>query len=356
MAQIKRNGKISIGDARLCIYEDPDRVDDAYEREFKREVFRRIIQTLNRLGWLVEIPQDKIEQYSVSFARNFRYCTKGDLKADLSTCGRSIELEFFQNVNAPDRPDHEGRYQSDKEKHMPYLLRLEMLRTRKRIITYLTNVFDEYSLAEPHYSWKDIGPGKLTNMDVIEADYRSSWHYHGNWEEYLKKNPYMSSGRNSTSAEGHQLAPGMRVWWFDWKGRIMTGTAWYHINNMWYVTWGRYGINNIASFGIFTQLPENPRMKRNQRLRRRKLEGLLGDAITRMDYLRAHEIKQMLYPDNEPLYRLFHTVHQLYHLPGFNGYTKDPNYAGKFRRKEVERFNNDDNRIEPVGAEEEATA
>lgn len=144
MAQIKRSGEIRLGDARMCILENPGHVDDAYERGFKREVFRRIIQTLNRLGWLVVIPQDKIERYSASFARQFRYCTKGDLKADLKLCGRCIELEFFQNVNAPDRPDNEGRYQYDKEKHMPYLLRMEMLRTRNRIVTYLSNVFDGY--------------------------------------------------------------------------------------------------------------------------------------------------------------------------------------------------------------------
>ncbi|MDM7104110.1 hypothetical protein QUH18_26730 [Klebsiella pneumoniae] len=356
MAQVKRNGEIRLGDARLCVWEDPESTGDTYERGFKRDVFRRIVQTLNRLGWLVVIPQEKIESYGGDFAHRFRYCTKGDLKADLSLCGRVIELEFFQNVNAPDRPDHEGRYQSDKEKHMPYLMRLEMLRTRNKIATYLTNVFDGYAMAEPRANWSDIGPGKLTNMDVIKADYRANWHYDGNWEDYLKKNPHMISGRNCISAEGQQLEPGKRVWWFDWKGRIMTGTAWYHINNMWYVTWGRYGISNIASFELYISLPENPRMKRNERLRRRKLEGLMGDAVTKMDYLRAYQLKQILFPDNEPLYRLFHTGHQLYHRPEFNGYTKDPNYAGKFRRSEVERFNPRENRMELVGVEEEATA
>lgn len=356
MAQIKRNGEIRLGDARLCICENPERVDDAYERGFKRDVFSRVVQTLNRLGWLVVVPQEDIDRYGVNFARRFRYCTKGELKADLKLHGRSIELEFFQNVNAPDRPDHEGRYQSDKEKHMPYLMRMEMLRTRNRIVTYLTNVFDGYRLKEKDPGWSDIGPGKLTNMDVIKADYRSSWHYNGNWEEYLKKNPYMASGRNSSSAEGQQLEPGMRVWWFDWKGRIMTGTAWYNINNMWYVTWGRYGISNIASFELYLCFPENPRLKRNDRQRRCKLESLMGDAITKMDFLRAHQLKQILYPEGEQLYRLFHTGHQLYHRAEFNGYTKDPNYAGKFRRCEVEGFNSHENRMELVGTTEGVTA
>ncbi|HIE8270378.1 hypothetical protein ACQX6W_20240 [Salmonella enterica] len=86
---------------------------------------------------------------------------------------------------------------------------------------------------------------------------------------------------------------------------------------------------------------------------KRSGEIRLGDAVTRMDYLRAHQLKQILNPDNEPLYRLFHTGHQLYHRPVFNGYTKDPNYAGKFRRSEVESFNPHENRMELVGDEQE---
>ncbi|MGC6114760.1 hypothetical protein VU643_22450 [Klebsiella aerogenes] len=356
MAQIERNGEIRLGDARLSVWENPGRVDDDYERGLKREVFRRIVQTLNRLGWTVVIPQDKIEDYSASFARQFRYCTKGDLKADLKLSGRCIELEFFQNVNAPDRPDHDGRYQSDKERHMPYLMRLEMFRTRNRILKYLTNVFTGYSVTAPRIDWSRIGPGKLTNLEVVAHSYMTNGHYDGDWQGYLDRNPHMRTSSYRESAEKAPLEPGMRVWWFDWKGRIMTGTAMYHINNMWYVLWGQYGIGNIASFDLYTRLPENPRLKRNGELRRRKLERLLSDAVSSMDYLRAHQLKQILYPENEPLYRLYHTGHQLYHCSGLNGYTKDPNYAGKFRRSEIEAFNPHENKMELVCNSEEVTA
>lgn len=44
MAQLKRSGEIRLGDARMCILENPGHVDDGYERGFKREVFRRIIR------------------------------------------------------------------------------------------------------------------------------------------------------------------------------------------------------------------------------------------------------------------------------------------------------------------------
>jgi len=86
-----------------------------WERKFKREVFKRIVQTLNRIGWTVG------EQSHIFTDNNSRHCVKGGLQTDLKISRRSIELEFFQSVNTPDRADHSGRYQSDKEKHMPYL-------------------------------------------------------------------------------------------------------------------------------------------------------------------------------------------------------------------------------------------
>ncbi len=73
-----------------------------------------------------------------------RWCSKGDLKADLKVSGRSITFEMFQNVNAPDRPDHGGRHQSNKEFHMPYVMRLEMERTHRKIRDYLCAVFTDY--------------------------------------------------------------------------------------------------------------------------------------------------------------------------------------------------------------------
>lgn len=126
-----------------------------WERKFKREVFKRIIQTLSRIGWTVG------EQTHIFTDNNSRHCVKGDLQADLKICGRSIELELFQAVNTPDRADHSGRYQSDKEKHMPYLARLEMQRTRIRIRDYLAGG----AALEPRFHWPGIHRGTEVELD-----------------------------------------------------------------------------------------------------------------------------------------------------------------------------------------------
>jgi len=341
--RIERIGKIHLHDAALSIWEpEVDKV------EFKKVVFKRIIQQLNRLGWVVSIPQDKINSYSQDFARNFRYCVKGDLKADLNVSGRVIELEFFQNLNAPDRPDHEGRYQYDKEKHMPYLMLLEMRRTRNVIVKYLTNVFTGYELdSERVLSQMRVGLGEFTALEWIEQKYKTSWHFKGDLSTYK------ISDCNRKSAEGKALEHGQRVYYFDRDGRIQTGTAYYNINNMWWVVTGKYALSNEACFSLYTELPQNFRIKRNDRLRRKRLESLLSDAVDKMDFIRAHKLKGILFSPDEQLYRVFHTDHQLYHRAGFSGYTKDPNYAGKFTLEECKRFGNEhQNVVEPISGDE----
>ena len=56
MAQINREGTVSFGETSLSIWEEPGRqamIGGGWERTFKRQVFARIIQQLNRLGWTV---------------------------------------------------------------------------------------------------------------------------------------------------------------------------------------------------------------------------------------------------------------------------------------------------------------
>jgi hypothetical protein len=227
---------------------------------------------------------------------------------------------------------------------MPYLMLLEMRRTRNVIAKYLTNIFTDYAIDLDHERSKmGTGPGKLTALEWVEQQYKKSWHFKGDLTKYT------ISDYNRRSAEGKPLDHGQRVYWFDWLGRIQTGIAYYNINNMWWVVSGKYGRTNQACFSLYTDLPQNFRMKRNDGRRRKRLESMLSKAVEKMDFLRAHQLKGLLFSPGEKLYRVFHKGHQLYHCSGFNGYTKDPNYAGKFRHEECVRFGNShENVIEQI--------
>jgi hypothetical protein len=296
MVQINRIGKLFFGDAFLSVWEDglggSFQERDAWEKAFKRQVFTRIIQTLGRIGWRCVVPEDKIKQYGRRFAEGQRYCVKGDLKADLSISGRCIQFDMFQNVNAPDRPDHEGRYQYDKEKHMPYVMRLEMERTRRRIRTYLCNVFSGYEFKADRIDGRAniCGPGHLTAMEWLAGCYATSCHFKGDLTTYN------ISDYNRKSADGVMLDHGQRVWFADRKGRICTGIAYYNINNMWWVISGRYGHTNLAAFELFTILPDDFRRKRNDKLREKRLKGLMEKAVAIMDFERAALLRDLLFP------------------------------------------------------------
>ena len=348
MSQINRTGKVVFNDASLSVWEDglggTHQERNSWEKSFKQQVFKRIIQTLNRLGWVCVIPKDKIEQYGLSFARGYRYCVKGDLKADLGICGRHIEFKMFQSINTPDRPDHDGRYQRDLEKHMPYLLRLEMERTRRKIRDYFCNIFSGYEFKADRNDGRmnKRGPGHLTAMEWLNGCYETSWHFKGDLDAYE------ISDYNRKSANGNMLNHGDRVWFTDWKGRICTGIANYNINNMWWVITGKYDVSNISSGRLFTSPPADVRTKRNDSLRRKRLESELSKAVKVMNFNRAELFKNLLFPEKTQLY-LVQNNEGLYHRAGFCGYTSDSVDAGKFTTDEIGRYR-DGNKVIAVGA------
>ena len=289
MAQIDREGRVVFHDASLHVWEE-----DVDETSFKKDVFKRIVQTLNRLGFTCIVPQDQIKDYGYSFATLSRYCVKGNLKADLSLGGRHIELKFFQNVNAPDRPDHEGRYQSDKEGHMPYLMRLEMERARRKIRDYLCNVFSGYVFKTDRIDGRSNkrGPKHLTAMEWLQGCYETSCHFKGDL------NSYEISDYNNKSADGSRVNHGQRVWFADRKGRICTGVAYYNINSMWWVVTGKYDVSNEACSRLYTAPPSDIRRKRNSALRERVLKSLLAKSIKAEEFEKSILFRDLLSLDN----------------------------------------------------------
>lgn len=337
MAQINREGTVNFGDASLSIWEEPGRqamLGGEWGCTFKRQVFARIIQQLKRLGWTVGSWKDAAH-YKV-IANDHRSCNKGALRGELEVSGRTIKFEMFQPVNCPTRPDNEGRYESDKEGVMPYLLRLEMERTRRHLRDYLRGVFSGYRFDTRHYSIY-YKPLEKTAMERIRDRYAESSRFKGDWESWISKKGGMNGWfcSNQETADGAQLQHGQRVWFHDWHGRTCTGTAYYNINNMWWVVTGKYDLRNMACFELYTQCPENPRIKRNGKRRRQRLEKELAKAVKAMDFKRAELLKNILFPQPTELFLLWHREHKAYHCPQWQGYTTNPVDAGRFTQEEL---------------------
>lgn len=337
---IPREGVVSFHDASVSIWEDsipsPSgpggfNARDEWEKRFKREVFARIVQTLNRIGWTCVVPPDYIKQYGDAFARDRRECHKGDLKGFLDVSGRAIKFEMWQGINCPTRPDHGGRYESDKEACMPYPLRLEMERTRRRIRDYLCNVFTYYTFKPRD---PKVGLMGATAEEKAAHDRRTSCHYkpHLDYAE-------ISMPSNAVARDGGTIEHGGRVWVLDNKGRVITGTAYYSLNNRWQIVTGRYGLTYAGTESIFTSPPKGLRVKRNTRERRKRLEGLLAAAVKAMDFDRAKVLKAILWPEPEPLFHIMKG--DAYFAPNYCGYRNNPVDAGKYTKAELKPYASD---------------
>lgn len=295
--RIDRAGEIHFSDANLHIWEEPGRhvrVAGEWENKFKKEVFLRIAQQLRRLGWSCTVdpidPRD-VKHYGGDVARwaveRRRSCRKGDLQARLEVSGRTIKLEFWQDVQNVSNPNG-GQYDFDKEQRMTYLQRLEMNRTRNRIRDYLCNVFADYAFKPCDPKMGLLG---VTAEEKAAHDRRDSCHYVSALDH-----AHIHPG-NDRALDGGAIAHGSQVWALDFKGRIVTGTAYYSLNNNWQIVTGKYGLLYAHTGQIFTRRPDDLRAKRNEGERKRRLEQELHKAVKSMRFERAVTLRDILFPD-----------------------------------------------------------
>lgn len=308
--RIDRAGRVVFHDASLAIWEEGIAAArdaggfngaELWERQFKREVFARIVQTLRRIGWTCIIPPDHIKQYGKRFAENFRYCTKGDLQADLNLSGRHIDLKMFQNVNAPERPDHGGRYQHNQERHMPYLLRLEMERTRRRIRDYLCNVFTGYEFQPPKIRSPNPSPLAYFNDSWDgEHEKKRCTHRFKRDESGWPSDAELASWSRKDK-DGAILRHGDVRWLRDRKGQLLRGRVYGGINGMWMLVYGpgKHDHTHESAGRFFTyQAGETPRKLIDTSVRQKRLEKELAEAVKVMKFERAAVLRDILHPGN----------------------------------------------------------
>lgn len=333
--QIERTGTVCFNDASLNVWESPSgMVMGTWENEFKKTVFLRIVQQLNRMGWTCTIPEEKVKRYGLSFARSHRYCRHGEVEAELSVSGCHIELKMYQNVQNVDNRNG-GQYCFDKEGRMSYQQRLRMEYTRRKLRDYLCNVFSGYSFEAERNPKVGPGRGRVTAMEWMQKAIRATGHYR---EELGHASIGMKC--NETARDGGTIKHGETIWYHDRKTqRVFKGTAFYDLNSSWFVVSGRYGHSIVQASDIFTSEPIHLRRLVDAAKRRKRIEGLMQSAISSMDFERAAKLRDILFPKHEPLFMIWTDRHDgAYFGPNYSGYTKDTNQAGKYTRAELKPY------------------
>lgn len=342
--QIDRTGSVSFGDASISVWEDsipgtnvPDAIKkrEAWELNFKRQVFSRVVQTLNRIGWSVK-PWEDTQKFP-SIAEGYRTCTKAGLAGELNISGRTIEFKMWQTVLPSQNPSG-PRYDFNREDRMPYVVRLEMERTRRRIRDYLCNVFSGYTVCTRRPSRRVPGETAIESISRNWAESNRS--SPDQWEAYTRKRTE-EDVYNGISRDGVRIQHGQTVYVNDSKGRWLVGEA-YIDGGMWNVVTGPLTYERKGSSEITTTRPQNLRIRSNERARRGRLESELNAAVKAMNFKRAELLKNILFPSNETLY-LIKTKGDgrskgAYFAPNYCGYRNSQVDAGKYTRSELKAY------------------
>lgn len=339
---LPRDGEIVFREAGLLVREEGlnggYKERQEWEEIFKKEVFHRMLWMLRKLGWSTEIDQESFadtkKRHGLKFAQqwtsNKRLLSHGDLKGEIGASGRCIEFKTWQGINTPTRSDHGGKYESDLEEIMPYMLRLRMERTRRKLRDYLMYLFSGYTFKDRSPRVERVGVNGITAIQAIQQGILKSGHF----KPELGR-AEINSKTYRFSADGVEFEHGKtRAYSFDYKGRPIVGTVYYSLNGNWYIHTGKYDWHCRWHNEIYVNPPENLRAKRNKKLSRSRLESEMAKAIKAMDFLRAHKLKRVLFPSNEQLYVVKHPEGK-YHCANFSGYSNNLVDAGKFTKAEI---------------------
>lgn len=304
---------INLHDTHIGIWQD-----DANDPTFRAEIFGPLIRAMRDRGWT--IGADPTVRYA-SLRPNYRLGKRGDLRAELRCSGRVVEIKLWSEAARQDNRNGR-RYDFDKRERAPYLDRLRFDLETRRILAWLGQRA-ALTVKSPPRAGK-IAPGAMTAMEFIAQDYRESWH-----ADKALGRPVAKYDYNRTSRDGEQIEHGQKIWFTDRKGRICCGTAYYNINNMWWIVSGEWSLSNKSTGEIYTRQPADLRTKLNTRARRGRLEAELAVAIRAMNFRRAETLRQVLF-GRELTYGIWAKDHDAFYRPNYSGYTTDTLSAGRY--------------------------
>lgn len=294
--------------------------DNANDPSFRSEVFGPLLRILRDLGWSVR-ENPEVKKHYTSLSPNCRLASNGTLRATIELSGRVIEIGIWA-TSWPIENRAGRRYDFNKLKRMQYLERLRVQALHTKLIAWLETL-GPVSVASTPLK-------RETALEAIQRSYAECWHTN----KELGR-PVCEIANNATSKDGQRIQHGSVVWFADRNGRILRGTAYYHINSMWWVVCAKYDRRNLSCKELYCTVPENLRAKHNDRKRRARLEIELTKAIRGMNFKRAEVLKRILFGQEET-YLIWSRKKGAYYRSNCEGYSSDSASAGRYTREEAE--------------------
>lgn len=210
-----------------------------------------IFELLRGRGWMIQADQEVLKRHPILADDHFEG-VKGRLKFKAEQHPACSELEFYQEVNT--KNPHGGYYDFNKLQMMPYLIRCQFLVELNNIKNLLN------SLGYADHS----KPLLKTAEDEIKYNFVESWHHPQDSMEFELTDLHGTTcegNYNGTDKDGKAIYNGDVKYFRDRKGRLMRGTVYHNINNMWWVLINKHWYTNMAAFELFDLTPENSAKK-----------------------------------------------------------------------------------------------
>ncbi|MCD9516431.1 hypothetical protein [Photobacterium carnosum] len=305
--------------------------------EAVRGVYDDIVRALRANGWKVRKYKRADSGYITDnwgFAYNgnlkIRIEKDFDKKHNFNYC-YGFDFKLFEDVTPCDNPNG-GIYRNDCFQAMPYLLKLLAIKTVNLIKQCLISSGFEFP---EDFSYVGFQKPKLS-IDIIKMRNESGRMH---IKEGMDRAEYQQGKRISQDNEilDHKQQAYMRH-----NGRLIRGVIYYDTGN-WIFVYGKCGAYCNVQPG---ELIVNPKIKKgrvfSERTTKGRLQTELSRAVNGADYLRAHQLKQIIIKDE--MYRIWSTKYGgEWWRVNASGYTHNINNAGLFKKEEAERLckNND---------------
>jgi len=305
---------------------------ESCDEKLLKTIMISLCARLRKSGWNIHVPYEEHKdgrngkRFDKRWAERHRKGFHSGLELEANLHGRCLDFKFWENViDHTDENRSGGRYIFDKESKMPYLVRIRLAATKQLIINHLKKHYEAEVSDRSKFFTKKLKPAIERVMERI----KSSGHYDAELGHARIHGSY------NKTLDGKTIKHGQFVYTTDYKGRVITGHAYYDLNMNWNIVTGKYGRLIKHNHEIWANNPGDLRTKRNERRARRALEDLMARSIKAMDFDKAKIIKGVLFGDQP----LFHVIKDgLYYRPNGSGYTNDSIDAGKYTEEEVAHY------------------
>lgn len=223
--------------------------------------FYKILHMLESEGFAVEQDPETRARYK-SIAKDHWYGRRRDLEFVAKKYPNGFEIEFFQNV-VHENP-HGGRYDFDKLKKMPYLIRLQYTRYMRMVVDTLK------SLVEVKDETKPIG---MTAEEKIVIDLSCSFHMLPDKDFDIHELDGTDPGEGygwggypgaTKDRDGKSVKNGDIKYFRHWRnGYLMRGRVYYRANQQFWAITDEHNMELVQHANmLFDPTPEDFKQRR----------------------------------------------------------------------------------------------